>query len=67
MKSPDDFMKRLMEHKHIIDQNLIPPANMKFMEKEYLSLEFFKPEVMATKSAAAKGVFDLAFLFGSTS
>jgi len=56
MKNPDDFMKRLIEHKSIIDQNLIPPANMKFIEKEYLSMESFKPEIQANKSAAAKGV-----------
>lgn len=56
MKNPDDFMKRMIEHKGIIDQNLVPVPNMKFVEKEYLSMESFRPDVMANKSAAAKGV-----------
>ena len=58
MKNPDDFLKRLIEHKDIVDQNLIPDHNIKEVKNKYLNLDFFKPEVMANKSAAAKGVCD---------
>jgi len=56
MKNPDDFMRRLMEHKDIIDQNLVPVANMKFVKDNYITSESFRPDLMEKKSMAAKGV-----------
>jgi len=37
MKSPEEFMKKLMEHKDIIDANLVPPSNMRFVKDTYIS------------------------------
>jgi len=58
MRSPDDFMKKLMEHKDIIDANLVPPANMRHVRDNYITNESFRPEIMEKKSMAAKGVCD---------
>lgn len=56
MKNPDEFLKKLIDHKNIIDQNLVPTANMKYIKENYLSMESFRPDVMANKSMAAKGL-----------
>jgi len=37
MKSPDDFLKRLIEHKANIDANMVPPINMRFIKDNYLN------------------------------
>jgi dynein heavy chain len=58
MKNPDDFMKRLGDHKDIIDANLVPVGNMKFVKDNYCSKEDFTPQAMAAKSGAARGLCD---------
>ena len=58
MKSPDDLLKRMLDHKDIVDANLIPASNVKWIKDKYMSEECFTPEIMAGKSAAAKGVCD---------
>jgi len=45
-----------MGHKDIIDANLVPVSNMRYVKDNYISLETFKPEIMEKKSMAAKGV-----------
>ena len=39
-----------------MDQNLVPAANVATVKQLYLSQDYFKPEIMESKSAAAKGV-----------
>jgi dynein heavy chain len=56
MKNPDQFVNILRGFKDTVDQNLVPPGNVDFIKKNYLSHPDFKPEIMAAKSGAAKGV-----------
>lgn len=56
MKNPEDFLKRLIEFKDIVDQNMVPVSNVNFVKQNYLKMESFTPEQMANKSGAAKGV-----------
>ena len=56
MKSPEEFMQKLLGFKDIVDQNLVPSSNVKTVKETYLSMEQFNPEAMANKSGAAKGV-----------
>lgn len=56
MKSPEAFVDKLQTFKNIVDQNLVPPANVAFVKQNMISMESFTPEVMANKSKAAEGV-----------
>jgi dynein heavy chain len=56
MKSPDAFVEKLKTYKEVVDQNLVPAVNVHIVKAQYLTLDYFKPEVMESKSAAAKGV-----------
>lgn len=56
MKNPEEFLQRLIAFKDIVDQNLVPSSNVKFVKENYLKMESFNGEAMATKSNAAKGV-----------
>lgn len=56
MKDPALFVEKLQTFKDIVDQNLVPPANVNFVKANFLSLDSFTPEIMANKSKAAEGV-----------
>jgi len=56
LKSPDQFVEKLKGFKEVVDANLIPPGNVQSVKSLFMSLETFKPEVMAAKSSAAQGV-----------
>lgn len=56
MKSPDDFMKRLIEFKDIVDKNLVVQANVHSVKSLFLCQEYFTVETMTLKSGAVGGV-----------
>jgi dynein heavy chain len=56
MKSPDEFMSKLLGFQAIVDANQVVPGNVAIVKRDYLSLADFKPEIMAGKSGAAKGI-----------
>ncbi len=58
MKSPEEFLTKLLSFKDVVDQNLVPAANVKVVKEAYLSLPHFNTEAMAAKSNAAKGLCD---------
>jgi len=39
-----------------VDANLVNPANVAIVKKEYISMPDFTPEIMGGKSNAAKGI-----------
>lgn len=39
-----------------MDANQVIPTNVAIVKKDYLSLPDFKPDIMAGKSGAAKGI-----------
>lgn len=56
MQKTDVFVSVLQNFKTIVDQNLVPAANVKYVKDNYLSLDFFEPETMKRKSNAAAGL-----------
>jgi len=56
MKSPDEFLNKLLGFQAIVDANQVVPANVAIVKKDYIALPDFKPEIMAGKSGAAKGI-----------
>lgn len=58
MKSPDEFVAKLMGFKDIVDQNLVPQSNVTAVKNLYLVMPHFNTEAMSAKSGAAKGVCD---------
>lgn len=55
MKSPDDFLNKLLNFKDIVDSNLVPASNVQIVRNNYLSQPYFTESEMAAKSGAAKG------------
>jgi len=58
MKEPEKLKSVLMEFKDKVDSNDVFHANFKIVREQYIVLEHFTPQVMATKSNAAKGLCD---------
>lgn len=58
MKDPEKFKNILMDFKEKVDANDVNHSNFKKVKDEYITLEFFKPEIMEAKSKAAKGLCD---------
>jgi dynein heavy chain len=56
MKSPEEYLAKLLSFKDVVDANLVPAVNVNAVKNQYLSMPSFTPETMATKSNAAKGV-----------
>jgi dynein heavy chain len=56
MKNPDQFVEKLKGFKEVVDSNLVPASNVMSVKSLFICLDTFKPEVMETKSPAAKGV-----------
>ena len=56
MKSPEEYLAKLLSFKDVVDANLVPAINVNAVKNQYLSMPSFTPETMATKSNAAKGV-----------
>ncbi len=40
-----------------MDANQVIPTNVAIVKKDYIALPDFKPDIMAGKSGAAKGIF----------
>ena len=58
MKTPEEFLNKLLGFKDYVDKNEVPQSNVDVVKKQYLVLPHFNAEAMAAKSAAAKGVCD---------
>lgn len=56
MKSPEEFLAKLLSFKDVVDANQVPAINVNAVKNQYLTNPQFTPEAMATKSGAAKGV-----------
>lgn len=56
MKNPKAFMDVLVGFKTTVNNNEVPPANVAFVKKEYLSNPVFDPVIMKNKSNAAAGL-----------
>ena len=56
MKNPEQFVEKLKSFKDIVDANQVPASNVQAVKSMFLALDHFKPEVMESKSPAAKGV-----------
>ncbi|KRW98533.1 P-loop containing nucleoside triphosphate hydrolase [Pseudocohnilembus persalinus] len=56
MKNPEDFLQRLVAFKDTVDQNLVPAYNVNFIKQNFLTLKTFDPQIIQTKSKAAKGI-----------
>ena len=56
MKSPEEFLSKLLGFKDTVDANLVNPANVTVVKNNYLNLPHFNGASMASKSAAAQGV-----------
>lgn len=56
MKSPEEFLEKLLTFKNIVDANQVPASNVNAVKNLYLTMPQFTPEAMASKSGAAKGV-----------
>ncbi len=56
MKNPEQLLEKLKGFKDVVDSNQVPASNVHSVKTMFLALEHFKPEVMESKSTAAKGV-----------
>jgi len=56
MKSPEEFLSKLLSFKDTVDANLVIPNNVAAVKNNYLNLPHFNGASMESKSAAAKGV-----------
>jgi dynein heavy chain, axonemal len=56
MKDPQAFMTALLSFKEIVNNNELPPANVAFVKKEFLSNPEFDPQIIENKSKAAAGL-----------
>lgn len=56
MKSPEEFMDKLLNFKDVVDANQVPAGNVNIVKNQYLNIPSFTPEQMASKSGAAKGI-----------
>ena len=55
MKSPDEFLNKLLGFQAVVDANQVNAANVAIVKKDYLTMPDFNAEKMASKSNAAKG------------
>jgi len=56
MKNPDEFLQKLQAFKDVVDQNLVQAFNVATVKQQFLKLPSFSPQIMANKSAAARGI-----------
>jgi hypothetical protein len=63
MKSPDEFLNKLLGFQAVVDANQVNAANVAIVKKDYLTMPDFNAEKMASKSNAAKGKYKNYYLF----
>jgi len=56
MADPGQFLDKLMGFQAVVDANQVHDSNVKIVKNQYLSDPNFTPEILANKSAAAKGL-----------